>query len=90
MPFAAYGEGGILTYETRRTDDGAFAVDVTDCGYAKLMDELGARDLGDLLLCAEDEVAVARAGTVLERTQTRMRGASHCDFCFRAKPTEAG
>ena len=81
--FARFAEGDVLEYETRRGDDGTLAIDVTRCRFAELMAELDARDLGALLLCSEDEIAVAGAGTRLERTQTRMQCASHCDFRFR-------
>ncbi len=80
--FAAYGEGDVLEYEARRTEDGGLAIDVTGCRYADLMEELEARDLGELLLCGEDAAVVAGAGTRLERTHTKMQCASHCDFRF--------
>ena len=81
--FASFAEGDTLEYASERTQDGGLAFDVTTCRFAELMAGLDARDLGSLLLCGEDEAVVAGAGTRLERTQTRMRGASHCDFRFR-------
>jgi len=81
--FASFAEGDALEYASERTQDGGLAFDVTGCRFAELMAGLGAQDLGSLLLCGEDEALVAGAGTHLERTQTRMQGASHCDFRFR-------
>ena len=40
--FAAFGEGDVLAYESKRTADGGLDVDVTACRYAELMDELDA------------------------------------------------
>ena len=79
-----FAEGGVLDYEVVTDEPDALDIDVSSCAYADLMNELGATDLGFLMLCSEDDVMVARAGTRLERTQTRMQGASHCDFRFRA------
>ena len=87
--FARFGAGDVLEYASGRRPDGGLAIDVSACRYAELMEELDARDLGSLLLCAPDEAAAAAAGTRLERTQTRMQGASHCDFRFCDACTEA-
>jgi predicted ArsR family transcriptional regulator len=81
--FASFAEGDTLEYASLRTSDGGLAIDVSACRFAELMAGLDARDLGSLLLCGEDEAVVAGAGTCLKRSQTRMQGASHCDFRFR-------
>ena len=81
--FSMFAEGDTLDYESRRTAEGGLEFDVTRCRFAELMAGLDARDLGSLLLCGQDEAVVAGAGTHLDRSQTRMEGASHCDFRFR-------
>ena len=81
--FLSFAEGEVLDYELIATDRDELAIDVSDCGYARLMNELDATDLGHLLLCSEDEVLAAVAGVELVRTGTRMQGASRCDFRFR-------
>lgn len=84
--FAMYGAGDVLDYDVIASDAERVDVDVRSCGYARLMAELDATDLGHLLICSEDEVGAARGGVELVRTQTRMQGGSHCDFRFRPKP----
>lgn len=81
--FAHFGAEGALKYEVIASDSpNRIGVDVTSCGYARMMDGLDARDLGHLLLCSEDHVLVAAAGTKLERTMTCMQGHGRCDFRF--------
>ena len=81
--FAHFNKGDILKYEfSEDSDAGEVRIDVKDCGFAKLMYELDATDLGDLLICAIDYPFAERDGLTLKRTQTRMLGASHCDFCY--------
>ncbi|MEM7094316.1 MAG: L-2-amino-thiazoline-4-carboxylic acid hydrolase [Actinomycetota bacterium] len=46
---------------------------------------LDARDLGLMLVCNVDFPLAARAGMDLERTQTKMTGASHCDFRYQRR-----
>lgn len=84
LGFEHFAEGGALDYETLVDGPDAVDIDVRGCAYATLMQELEAADLGDLLICGEDHVAVARAGTRLARTETRMLGADRCDFRFRS------
>ena len=40
---------------------------------------------GQLLICDTDYAFSLRAGVELERSQTRMGGADHCDFRFRLR-----
>lgn len=82
--FEQFAAGGALEYETLVDEADAIDVDVQRCAYATLMQDLDAADLGDLLICSEDHVAVARAGTRLTRTETHMLGADRCDFRFRS------
>ena len=54
------------------------------------MSDLDARDIGERLVCTLDFAMAARLGHTLERTQTCMGGASHCDFRFRLKDESTG
>lgn len=80
--FARFAAGGALEHADVPVDD-AVGVDVTRCEYARLMESLDASDLGHLLICSEDHVMVAAGGVRLDRSQTLMQGATHCDFRFR-------
>ena len=89
--FERFAQGGALEFEMADAGDDAdeVAVNVTSCAYAALMERLEAGDLGSLLICGEDYAAAAMGGMHLERTQTQMEGASHCDFRFRPAPQGA-
>jgi L-2-amino-thiazoline-4-carboxylic acid hydrolase len=62
-------------------------VNVTRCQYAEFFKELGLPELGYLLSCNRDFAMVQSldAKITLQRTQTIMEGASHCDFRFVRK-----
>ena len=75
--------GDAVAFETRETEDG-FEADVTRCQYAALFQELGEPELGFLFVCSSDYgIYEAFPDVELERTQTIMQGASHCDFRYR-------
>lgn len=75
--------GGAVTYALRETE-GGFEADVTGCRYASFFHELGEPELGFLFVCNSDYgVYEAFPGATVERTQTIMQGASHCDFRYR-------
>ena len=59
-------------------------MNVTRCRYAEMYKELGMADLGFSLSCARDFAMVEgfNPEIKLERTQTLMEGADHCDFRF--------
>ncbi len=84
--FASFAEGGALAYEVRESGPERAAVDVTSCAYARMMERLGARDLGPALVCGGDYAMAIRGGLELVRTQTCMEGASHCDFRYARHP----
>ncbi len=75
-----YGEGIPFEYEVRTRERDRFDVDVKRCGYAEMMERLGAREIGHLLICHNDFPRAEQAGLELVRTQTCMQGGSHCDF----------
>lgn len=59
---------------------------VTRCRYAELYRGLGLPELGALFHCERDfAMAEGFGGLRLERTQTIMQGASHCDFRFSTR-----
>ena len=80
-----YAAGDALDYEVLAADDERFEMNVTRCGYKEMMERLGARDIGHLLICNLDFPMAAEAGLLLDRTQTCMQGASHCDFRYRKR-----
>ena len=60
------------------------AFNVTRCRYAESYREMGLDDLGDTLSCNRDGEFCHGYNPAIrfERTQTIMRGASHCDFRY--------
>ncbi len=83
--FEIYSAGDALDFEMQELNESQVDVNVTRCAYAEMMDRLGARDLGPQLICNLDFPMAERAGMTLTRTQTRMQGASHCDFRYKKK-----
>ena len=71
-----------LEYEIITSDADTVAVDVHECGYARLARELGCEQYASLLVCGEDYVSTAYAGTDMSRTQTKMLGGEFCNFRF--------
>lgn len=89
--FDRFAEGGALDYEVVARSPEAFEVNVTGCRYAQFYRELGAPELGFLLVCSADVPMAEGFGPDIQltRTQTIMQGASHCDFRYaRIKPKE--
>lgn len=65
---------------------------VTRCRYAEMYREMGLGSIGDLLSCNRDgEFCVGYNKKIrFSRTQTIMKGASHCDFRYRLDTGKAG
>ena len=82
--FAMYAAGDALDYQVAEQSEDAFDVDVTRGGYAQFYKEVGAPELGFLLVCGADFFMAEGFGPDVEltRTQTIMQGASHCDFRY--------
>jgi L-2-amino-thiazoline-4-carboxylic acid hydrolase len=82
--FTMYAAGDALDYRVVAQSEDAFEIDVTGCRYAQFYEELGAPELGFLLVCAADFPMAEGFGpdVTLTRTQTIMQGASHCDFRY--------
>jgi predicted hydrocarbon binding protein len=78
-------ENGALEIEILEQTPEKLSFNVTRCRYAEMYRALGLADLGASLSCERD-YALAQAfnpNIDLDRTQTIMKGASHCDFRFR-------
>jgi len=62
-----------------------FHFNVTRCRYSEMYREMGLADLGAILSCNRDGAFCDGYDKRLkmERTQTLMGGASHCDFRYR-------
>jgi hypothetical protein len=82
--FGAFASGGALDYSVRAQTEDRYEIDVTGCRYAEFYKELGEPELGFLLVCSSDFPFAEGLGDeiVLERSQTIMEGASHCDFRY--------
>jgi hypothetical protein len=86
--FEAWRKGNALEMEVLEESPERYAFNVTRCRYAEMYKALGVPELGALLSCNRDFSLVEgfNGALDLERTQTIMQGASHCDFRFRANP----
>lgn len=71
---------------------GVFDFNVTRCRYAETYRAMGLGDIGDILSCGRDGAFCEGYDprVELERTQTIMGGATHCDFRYRTKAKDAG
>ena len=67
-----------------------FDFNVTRCRYSEMYREMGLGHIGHLLSCNRDgDFCIGyNPAMKLERTQTIMKGASHCDFRYRLDATE--
>ena len=83
--FAAFGEGVRYEFETLEQTDTLLRNSVSHCDYAEFMEQIGARDLGELLICNGDFAMADELGLELERTRTCMAGDGECNFCYRVK-----
>lgn len=81
-----------LVIDVTKATDEEFHYNVKRCRYAETYKEMGLGHIGHLLSCNRDGVFCTGYDPriTLERTQTVMEGASHCDFKYRfdakAKP----
>jgi hypothetical protein len=83
-----WAAGGSLGIEPVAKSARTLEFNVTRCRYAEHYRELGLPELGYLFHCNRDFAMVQgfNPGLALERTQTLMEGASHCDFRFARRP----
>src|ERR1700704_5170173 len=89
--FEMFAAGDALEYKVVKKTPDAFELNVTQCRYAEFYKKIGAPELGFLLTCSADfsHAEGFGADVQLTRTQTIMQGASHCDFRYRLKKSEA-
>jgi hypothetical protein len=80
--------GGALEIEVLYQDAERFDFNVTRCRYAETYKEMGLAELGAVLSCNRDGAFCGGYDRklTLERTQTIMGGATHCDFRYRYEP----
>jgi L-2-amino-thiazoline-4-carboxylic acid hydrolase len=74
-----------LTIEPLKATETEFNFNVTRCRYAETYRAMGLGAIGHLLSCNRDAAfCIGYDPRIkLERTQTLMQGASHCDFRYR-------
>ena len=62
-----------------------YGYNITGCQFAEYFRSIGEPEIGALMTCGVDFAAedLIRPDWQFERTQTRMQGASHCDFRWR-------
>ncbi len=87
--FAGFGEGIRYEFETLEQTDTRLRNQVNHCDYAEFVEQIGARDLGELLICNSDFAMADELGLKLERKRTCMNGDGMCDFCYTVKAEAA-
>jgi hypothetical protein len=82
-----WSQDDAVTFDLVEMTAEKISMNVTRCRYAEMYRELGMADLGFTLSCARDFALVEgfNPEIKLERTQTIMEGADHCDFRFTHK-----
>jgi hypothetical protein len=80
-------KGGALEIEVKEQTGQSFVFNVTRCRYAETYKAMGLAEIGHLLSCNRDGAFCEGYDPKLklERTQTIMQGASHCDFKYTYK-----
>ena len=70
--------------------DASLGINMTRCQFAEYFRQIGEPEIGALLTCGVDFATQAklRPDWTFERTQTLMKGASHCDFRWRLRQRE--
>jgi hypothetical protein len=73
-----------LTLDVHEVSESALSFDVTRCRYAEMYRERGIPELVVILSCNRDGVLIEgfNPEVTLQRTQTLVGGASHCDFRY--------
>jgi hypothetical protein len=87
LTFDRFAAADALDFQVIGRTADRFDFDVKRCRYAEFFKQIGAPELGFLLVCSADfHMAEGFGADVqLERTQTIMQGASHCDFRYARK-----
>ncbi|MEM7293794.1 MAG: L-2-amino-thiazoline-4-carboxylic acid hydrolase [Pseudomonadota bacterium] len=76
---------GALTVEMLAESETEVHYNVTRCMYAEMYKKMGLAEIGHILSCGRDGTFCTgyNPNIKLDRTQTVMQGASHCDFRYR-------
>ncbi len=76
--------GGAMEMEVEEQTERSYVFKVTRCKYAEMYRDMGLGEIGHLLSCQRDATFCEGYDRRmrLKRTQTIMRGASHCDFHY--------
>ena len=79
---------GALEIEPIENTETTLDYNVTRCRYAEMYKEMGLSEIGHILSCGRDGTFCQGYDSRIElnRTQTIMQGASHCDFRHRFEP----
>ena len=79
-----WAQNGALEITMLEENNLKLSFNVTRCRYAELYEKLGLEEFGGCLSCSRDAAFAEGFNPRLElqRTQTIMEGASHCDFRF--------
>ena len=82
---AQWKASGALEMEMLKEDDEEVHFNVVRCKYSEMYREMGVGHIGHLLSCNRDGTFCTgfNPAIKLDRTQTIMSGASHCDFRYR-------
>lgn len=77
-----------LRIDVKRQDGRHFDYNVTRCRYAEMYRSMGLGHIGHLLSCNRDAAFCTGYDPriTMERTQTIMEGAEHCDFRYTFDP----
>jgi hypothetical protein len=80
--------GGGITIQWVEKTAHTLAFNVTRCRYAESYRDMGLGEIGDLLSCNRDGEFCHGYNPEMKftRTQTLMKGASHCDFRYTLAP----
>jgi hypothetical protein len=86
--FERWKMGGALEVEVLHEGDDQFDFNVTRCRYAEMYKELDMEEIGHLLSCGRDGSFCTGYDSRIEldRGQTIMGGARHCDFRYKFNP----
>ena len=87
LAFDGFAAGDALDRQVLSKTPDRFDFNVNRCRYAEFFKQIGAPELGFLLVCSADfHMAEGFGADVqLTRTQTIMQDASHCDFRYSRK-----
>jgi hypothetical protein len=84
-----WAQDDALTIDVLKATDTEFHYNVRRCRYAETYREMGLGPIGHFLSCNRDAAfCIGYDPRIkLERTQTLMQGANHCDFRYRLEDT---